>query len=255
MCSKPVATRISGERYHSLSAGTTLLGLDAFVQATRADTAPKLAISEVLRDNKTVRPVELPQVAMPEVPFGADARAIRFASASDLNAFYLVDQSGFDHDPPKVALARGFEIIREYTDAAGHALTRVPLGAQVTVHLQFRATENRGIREVALVDLLPGGFDLVVPPQDSNVEGRSRLGGWSCQFCFGAAAASLTFADPREDRVVFYGSVNSDVQEVQYRIKATNIGSYAVPPAYGEAMYDRDVAARSAAGHVEVVPP
>jgi len=122
------------------------------------------------------------------------------------------------------------------------------------VHLRFRAIEDRGIQEVALVDLLPGGFDLVVPPRDSNVEG-DNFGGWGCQFCYGQSARLLTFADPREDRVVFYGTVTHEVQEVQYRIKASNVGLYEVPPAYGEAMYDRNVVARSIAGRVEIVRP
>jgi alpha-2-macroglobulin len=49
--------------------------------------------------------------------------------------------------------------------------------------------------------------------------------------------------------------LTSGVQEVIYRIKATNIGTYTVPPAYGEAMYDRNVVARSIAGNIEVVKP
>jgi uncharacterized protein YfaS (alpha-2-macroglobulin family) len=81
------------------------------------------------------------------------------------------------------------------------------------------------------------------------------VGGYGCQFCSGQTAATLTFADPREDRVVFYGTVTRDVQEVRYRIKASNVGSYEVPPAYGEAMYYRNVIARSIAARVEVIRP
>jgi alpha-2-macroglobulin len=40
-----------------------------------------------------------------------------------------------------------------------------------------------------------------------------------------------------------------------YRIKATNVGTYNVPPAYGEAMYDRSVVARSVAGKLAVIRP
>src|SRR5262249_7238556 len=101
-----IATRITEERYHTLSAGPTLMGLDAFVQATHADdpTAAALAISEVLRD-KSQRALELPRNAMPEVAFTADARALRFTSGSEQNAFYLVDQSGFDRTRPTQAIA------------------------------------------------------------------------------------------------------------------------------------------------------
>jgi alpha-2-macroglobulin len=248
-----IAALINSGQYHSLSAGTTLLGLDAFVRATDADRAPHLSIHEILKDN-TARPVDLPQTLMPQVSFSAGSRALRFGDDSDLNAFYVVDQSGFDRIPPKEAITKGFEIIREYTDDAGNPIQKVALGAQINVHLKFRAVEARGQQEVALVDLLPGGFDLVVPPRDSNV-GASRVEGWGCQFCYGQTARTLTFSDPREDRVVFYGAVLDNVQEVDYRIKATNVGSYEVPPAYGEAMYDRNVVARSAAGRIEVVRP
>jgi uncharacterized protein YfaS (alpha-2-macroglobulin family) len=249
-----IAALITTGQYHSLSAGTTLLGLEAFVHAAPADTAAHLEIHEVLKDNDTVRPIELPQTLMPAAPFTPDARILRFANSSGLAAFYLVDQSGFDRAVPKEAITQGFEIIREYTDEAGHPLQKVELGTEISVHLKFRAIEDRGVQEVALVDLLPGGFDLVVPRSDSNIQG-AYSGGWGCQFCYGQSARTVTFADPREDRVVFYGTVTREVQEVQYRIKASNVGSYEVPPAYGEAMYDRNVVARSIAGRVEVVRP
>jgi uncharacterized protein YfaS (alpha-2-macroglobulin family) len=250
-----LAARITRNEYHSLSAGATLLGLDAYVGATHADTAPHLAMSEIL-ENKTARALEVPAALMPKVPFTVDARAIRFANGSDLSAFYLVDQSGFDRTPPKEAIAKGFEILREYTDEKGHALDRISMGQQIDVHLKFRAIEDRAITEVALVDLLPGGFDLVIPPQDTAGDVRPvYTSGWRCQFCISHSGDTLTFADPREDRVVFYGSVTHDIQEIVYRIKATNVGSYTIPPAYGEAMYDRNVVSRSVAGHIEVVKP
>src|ERR1700722_3028523 len=54
-----LAARINSNIYDSLSAGTTLLGLNAYVEATHADTAPQLAIREVLGD-RSVRALELP---------------------------------------------------------------------------------------------------------------------------------------------------------------------------------------------------
>ncbi len=243
-----LATRINSNRYHSLSAGTTLLALNAYVAATHADTAPQLAIRELLRD-KSVRQLELPATLMPKVPFSDAAQALRFSSGTDLNAFYLVNESGFDRTPPHEAIVKGFEILREYTDATGHPLTQIKMGDQVDVHLKFRAVQERtSIAAVALVDLLPGGFELVIPT------GNSESG--PCSFCTGGATATnLDYADPREDRVVFYGTLTGDVQEVIYRIKATNIGTYTIPPAYGEAMYDRSLVARSIAGKIAVVKP
>jgi uncharacterized protein YfaS (alpha-2-macroglobulin family) len=117
------------------------------------------------------------------------------------------------------------------------------------------------------VDLLPGGFELVVPSQEAqtpfleasteNDDENYREGytGWSCQVCVGATNARLQYADMREDRVVFYVDATKDMSQIVYRIKATNVGNYVVPPAYGEAMYERSVVGRSAAGKLEVSRP
>ena len=42
------------------------------------------------------------------------------------------------------------------------------------------------------------------------------------------------------------------MREFVYRIKATNAGTYIVPPAYGESMYDRTVQARSLGSKLNV---
>jgi len=242
-----IAMNIDANVFHSLSAGTTLMGLNAYVSATHADADPKLGISAILGDNQTPRALELPAGLTPKVKFGADAKALRLSSGSDLSAFYLVNESGFDRTAPREALVKGFEILREYTDDNGAPRQQVRMGDQVNVHLKFRATQDRTtIAQVALEDLLPGGFELVIPQENSGI----------CGFCSGGGGVSgLDFADPREDRVVFYTTLTSDVQEIVYRIKATNIGTYVVPPAFGEAMYDRNVLARSIAGTITVVQP
>ena len=61
------------------------------------------------------------------------------------------------------------------------------------------------------------------------------------------------YADVREDRVVIYGVVGPDLKEFVYRIKATNRGTFTVPPALGESMYDRSVKARGLPGQLKVV--
>jgi uncharacterized protein YfaS (alpha-2-macroglobulin family) len=129
---------------------------------------------------------------------------------------------------------------------------------------------------IALVDLLPGGFELVVPAQparstyeDASITEQasnssqyrreaiasSGYSGWQCAICVAGNFSSLQYADLREDRVVFYAGIGNEVQEIVYRIKATNAGKFTTPPAYGEAMYDRSVIARSTAGTLEVVRP
>jgi alpha-2-macroglobulin len=52
--------------------------------------------------------------------------------------------------------------------------------------------------------------------------------------------------------VVIYGTARRSAQDFVYRIRATNAGTFVVPPAYGESLYDRTVQARSMGGKIEV---
>jgi uncharacterized protein YfaS (alpha-2-macroglobulin family) len=260
-----MAKRVTEGYYHSLSAGTTLLALDAYADATEG-AARNLAIAEVLK-NKSVRALTLPEGLFPQVAFTDQAAALKFTNKSDLNAYYLIEQSGFDRRPPTEAIKQGLEVVREYTDSTGKPITSVTMGQQVNVRLKFRSLKQNELSNVALVDLLPGGFELVVPSQaaepsfveastdDESGAWRQGYVGWQCQVCVGEVKASLQYADMREDRVVFYAHAGGDVSEIVYRIKATNVGKFVTPPAYGEALYDRSVVGRSAAGRIEVSRP
>ncbi len=263
-----LAQRVNDSYYHSLSAGATLLALDAYASATQG-AARNLSLAEVLKD-KRVRTLELAEVTFPKTSFSEQAAALRFINNSDLNAYYTIEESGFDRKPPTEAIRQGFEVLREYTDASGKTLTSIGMGQQVDVRLKFRSIGHDYVSSMALVDLLPGGFELVVPMQEAQTpfleastdaqqsEGygdESTFTGWQCQLCVNGTKARLQYADMREDRVVFYVDANKDMSEIVYRIKATNVGNYVVPPAYGEAMYDRGVVGRSAAGKLEVSRP
>jgi alpha-2-macroglobulin len=152
----------------------------------------------------------------------------------------------------------------------------VKQGEEITVRLKFRAIDKRSSWNVALVDLFPGGFELVVPPTQAQTQmGQASTAvdappesegdgegyeegnhlGWACPVCREGTQAAMLFADFREDRNVFYVGVTPELSQIVYRIKATNTGTFTVPPAYGEGMYDRDFNARSAAERITVTKP
>jgi alpha-2-macroglobulin len=68
------------------------------------------------------------------------------------------------------------------------------------------------------------------------------------------AGSTLTveFEEPREDRVVLYATVRPDVGEYIYKIKATNQGTFKIPPAFAEDMYDRSVQALGPVSTIKV---
>jgi uncharacterized protein YfaS (alpha-2-macroglobulin family) len=266
-----IASPVAHGAYNTLSSAYTILALDAYVAAAGPVAAGRFAATETLRDGSR-RALPLSQALFPEVDVALDATQVAFANDAPIPAFYLLSQAGFDRVPSPHALSQGLEVLRVYTDQHGKPVTQVGLGDELQVHLRFRALSGRSLADVALVDLLPGGFEVVdngesrsvnAPVATSNEESEGGEGGESAEGAtawtptFGAAVGSWSpdFAEVREDRVNVYGSAVASVREFVYTVKATAVGSFTVPPAYGEGMYDRTVRAWSEPARIVVVRP
>jgi len=266
--------RVKNGEYDSLSAATTILALDAYASATATPGGAQMAIQATLT-NKSTQALRLPEGLFPSTEFPADTRTLDFSSDASVRSFYLVTDSGFDLKSTAQTLNQGLEIVREFLTADGKPAEKIKVGDEITVHLKFRAIDRAHIDDAVLVDLLPGGFDLVIPnappveqpllrsstaPGESENEEEAeaapgRFAGCLCLFLLTRPAGFPNFADLREDRVVLYGRATNKIEEFSYKIKATNAGKFAVPAAYGESMYDPKVRARSAAVQLVVDTP
>lgn len=122
----------------------------------------------------------------------------------------------------------------------GEVVNSATLGEKLYVHIKIRANAKQGVNNVVLVDLLPGGFEVVQQSMDDvdnpEVEWLSPTGSKGTRW-------SPEYSDIREDRVIIYGTATQQVQEFVYQIKATNSGIFSIPPAFAEAMYDREIQA------------
>jgi uncharacterized protein YfaS (alpha-2-macroglobulin family) len=277
---------LQDNRFNTYSSAHLILALDAIASlGGSVDAYSKLAIREILKDGKS-RELPLSESPIPRVAFAQEAAKLQYANGGELNAFFVMTQSGFDTSPPMTELKQGMEVLREYTDAAGKPARSVKLGDELEVHLKFRGIGRTTIDSAVFVDLLPGGFELVLDPRvkeidrdisaadaqrvpgvardqaagsntepDEAGEGGSEGGAAKWVSPIGSGRKSTWkphYVDLREDRVVLYGSVEKDANEFVYRIKATNAGTYVTPPAYGEGMYDRSLKARSTGGSMMV---
>ncbi len=243
--------------YNTLSSAMTILALDAY--AAQGGEG-KLTLSELHKDGSAAAIAVQPGALVHGV-FDAAAVALRVDNANDLHAWYAVSEAGFDRNPPTSELKQGLEIVREYTDADGKPLTSATLGQELDVHLKIRATEADSAGNIAIVDLLPGGFEPVLTPPPAPADDADANAGnaqpaptpaWRSPIGLPGSSWNLSYADVRDDRVVIYGTATRSVSEFIYRIRATNAGTFVVPPAYGESMYDRTIQARSLGTKIEV---
>ncbi len=134
-------------------------------------------------------------------------------------------------------ISEGLEVSREYQDGKGHAVTTAKLGDDLTVVLRVRGLPAF-VSNVAIEDLLPGGFEIV--------EESARTG--VCSYGWGG----ISYVDVREDRLLAFGDIGGMDTTITYRIKATNRGTFAIPPAQAEAMYHRKIRARGVSGTLTV---
>jgi uncharacterized protein YfaS (alpha-2-macroglobulin family) len=267
--------------YNTLSSGMVILALDAWAKETGGDVG-KLSIGSVAASG-TVTPVGSPRGVIVDAHWAAGAQRLRLVNDGDNAAWYGVAQTGFDRKPSTETRKDGLEITRTYTDTKGKSIDSVATGDEIDVHVRIRSTRSDGVDDIAIVDLLPGGFEPVLqtaPPADAEAapsdEGTSDTAGegeesadagdggegaegdaegegddtpaWHLPIGNPESTWKPDYADVREDRVVVYGMASTDVQEFIYRIKATNAGKFVIPPVFVESLYDRGTQGRAPGG-------
>jgi alpha-2-macroglobulin len=232
-------TRPIGEgSFNTLSAAYAVLALKGYSHHL-AQNPPDLGITEVSGQKRETALHLEGGALLKRAQFSPNAEVLRFIAKNQrtgLGSFFQVVAAGYDAAMPEKPVADGLEIYREFVDADG-AVTRIAkLGEPITVRLRVRSLQKWELTNVAIVDLLPGGFEFAAGSLQS-----------------GAGVEGFDFVETREDRAVFFGLIQPGIREIKYQIKPTNRGVFVVPPAFAESMYDRSVKARSMASSITVV--
>ncbi len=176
----------------------------------------------------------------------ADARPLAI-SASEGTAHYRVRavyQRDSAHQP---AASKGLEVRRVFLDPeTGAPLERAKEGQMVRVQLTLSALEDEN--HVALSDYLPAGLEPInsrfatvphnLPPDDRSWYDRLWL-------------THRELGDERVDAFVDWMPARSG--SFEYLARATSVGTFVVPAATAEKMYDPDVNGRTALRSFEIV--
>jgi uncharacterized protein YfaS (alpha-2-macroglobulin family) len=248
-------TPLSHAEYNTLSSALLTLAFDAYATSVAANGLDGFAVTESANGKEA--PLELHGHLILRGNYSGDSKSLRIRNDTGLTGFFSVTNAGFDRTPPRDVMHEGMEILREYLDAEGQPVRSVKTGDEIMVRLRMRAIELNYIPNVALTDLLPGGFEPVLRSAPAADTGASEHTAAAAPFDrFGNSGDwRPEFADVRDDRIVLYGTLTKNLAEYTYRIRATNAGTFFVPPSYAESMYDRKLRARAAAGRITVEPP
>ncbi|OUS24764.1 alpha-2-macroglobulin [Gammaproteobacteria bacterium 45_16_T64] len=219
--------------YNTIGAAYGILGLGAYsklVMDDKVDTAMRFLATSLAGEQQ-----ELKSNAIPFNTAGYSVGTKTLSLDAGMPLFYLNSQAGFDRPSGAQTVKSGIEIHRDFIDDDGNSVTRFEQGKELTVRLRVRGLLSKTLTNIAVIDLLPGGFEVI----RSSVSRKAY--GWRADY-----------VDIREDRVVFYGSFDSSVRELTYKVKLTAAGKFSIPPSFAESMYDRSITAISTAGVFDV---
>ncbi len=222
---------ISGNQLNTLSAAYSAIALSSYAQATSlSGEHDKLSISEV-DANKNIKPLISHNMHFQQVDFSPQATQIVFYNPDQALYFYQIQQSGFNSVNPKQPINNGLEVYREYRDLMHQPINQVNLGDDIESHIQIRNLANQTSNNVAIVDLFPGGFDVV----------RNSVQKGNCDY-----------VDVREDRVIFYCSASADATELSYKLRAVNEGTFTTAPIMAQDMYKQSVQSTGVEGSIVI---
>ncbi|WP_428897577.1 hypothetical protein Dip518_001368 [Parelusimicrobium proximum] len=230
----PLVENIVNNNYNTMSAAATIKALTAYSEAVEGKD-DKIKIYEKVKGNKKFEELKVSKDELyPSFDFSKDAEEFKLeGKGGPLGLFYIISTQGFDKKAPSASKAKGLELVREYIDSNGKAVSTANIGDELTVRIKIRVTGKKdSVDNIAIVDLMPGAFETIS----------------------GSVKGSLDFSDLREDRALLYLSANKSIKEISYKVKVIASGEYAIPMSYAVSLYDTDTSGYSKGGKFTVKP-
>ncbi len=214
--------------YNTIAAAYTVLALGAYSELALPQASAENITFKASLENASEKLLQTVFEPFARAAYPVEAEQIEIEGNAPL--FYLDVQTGYDKRAPAEPVRQNLEVVRTFLDSNGNEVTTFEQGKELTVRLRVRTLDGEYRTNVAVVDLLPGGFEV----ERESVTRTAH--GWQPDY-----------VDIREDRVVYYGSFDSNVRELTYKVKLTAAGRFIVPPTHAESMYDRSVRASTVA--------
>lgn len=231
-----IAEDLSQKQCTSLSANHALMAIESYLARMPSSESGVVTAASIDAD-KARTALDLAGEVLRSAEYPAGAVELEIENRGRQPLFYQATTAGFDAKLPTAEIKDGIEVLREFVDAKGARLSSIKTGDEVRIKISLRTTNGKTVRDVAVVDLLPAGLE----PDIASIRTPSASSTWKPDY-----------TDIREDRVVFYGTVEGSLKTIVYSARAVNPGKFAVPPLFAEAMYDRSITAFKPQAAIEI---
>jgi len=209
------------DRYNSINSAYAVLALAAYNTTEQDDKNIKFSVDGATYD--TFARLDIANLAL-TTPVDI---------SSNKPFYYVVTQQGFGKNLPDSAHSEGVEVHKEFYNANGEKVTTGKLGEEITVRLRIKSSGRDSVNDVALVDIIAGCFEII-----GNSITTDRY---------------VDYTESREDRVLTYLTVTSDIATISYKVNVIAAGDFIVPPVTASALYDTTVRANSKPSRISIV--
>lgn len=165
-----------------------------------------------------------------------------FSLTSTEPVYWQLTSSGYDRTPTVFSGGRGMEISMTYTNAKNQSLFPMQKGTSLsvgeTIQVDVTAqTQGKALSNAVISLLVPGGLELELPRDGKEI----------------ASGQGLIRAERREDRLLLFVDLETTPRTWKYHLRAVNRGTFTLPPAQIESMYNPDLTAYTSGGSIEVL--
>ncbi|MFP4353560.1 MAG: alpha-2-macroglobulin family protein [Phycisphaerae bacterium] len=203
------------------------------LKARAADFAGKVTIGQRVETFASDKPLSI------RIEQGAGPVTIESTGSGDL--FIVSLEEGLAEPGVVKPHDRGLRARRTWLDRDGKAIdpAKVRVGDLVYVEVHLSRPAGASVENIAVVDALPGGFEVENPRLVSSAIGQLDHPSDLPQ--------RIEFLD---DRVVLFDTASREAKTYRYALRATTAGTFLVPGLQASAMYDPSIASLTEAGEV-----
>ena len=153
--------------------------------------------------------------------------------------YYSYVVSGVDAKGHIVEEDQWIKVRRTYLDRNGNPINgKISVNDLIQVKIEIQPLQNQRISNIAIVDMIPSGFQIE----------NERLNFVNNQL----TNANYDYKDIRDDRVIYYVSLENGKKELRYYLRAVQRGTFTVPPIAADAMYNGNIHSYYGKGKISV---
>jgi uncharacterized protein YfaS (alpha-2-macroglobulin family) len=237
--------------YSTQTTGFALLALGKYLRAHEGPNNQPVRLSGTLtlpnRDTlslDTTNPIYALDI---EEGFGQNLTVHLNTNTTATRAFATIEWSGLPLEANQPAQSDNLYLSVTYHNTDGMPISPDTLkqGTNFWAHLQVRNTSNAPIKNVALLHVLPAGWEI-----DNTRLSNENLPQWLTRLKLGQEA----YVDLRDDRAMWFFDLTKPKTAIHFAVKLTavTVGRFTLAPTIAEGMYNNRYKAVAPGKTVEV---